>query len=279
MIVGEYVRVWINDTQSRRGVIAVDHSNGLQDLILVSGYDDFEILEKEELNYVDISRIFPVFEWEKNVSKNPDSLRELGKNLFLIKDWIGAIHVYRLILDEIKLCTNKYMFREKNEIFMKLNNEILLLNPSDLNNPFSKLTSHPSSSSSRYPVHDSIEFQISVLLNLGRCLLEFDEFEKVSEAIDFFSYAIYLSCCSTVVLRGKSFYWRAQARMKLDRGDAALRDAIIASQLSPSFETGSLIKRAESLIKTNKNKLRELTRGIMTICESHISNGLLDINI
>lgn len=292
--VGEYCRVSISENETRKAIVAVINDNTV-DLVLLANYREETL--GPDLNSVGIDRIAHLRDWETPFL----CMKEMGDNYFKFFDWNGAIQVYTELLQEIQvgvgLCGGHCLFKQGISVLLGTyldDRNIKLVGKLDptrvvreyhhgaFNDVFAGIEYHHGEEEISfnevfsYRIHSNIEYQVGLLLNCGRAMLQREQLE---EATALFSFAIYISALSNAThLRAKSFYWRSKARLLLGRGAAALRDAENSALLGNDSCT-QIIHDAKKLIQAEKNSTRKLTREIMKICQEHLHAGLIDFNI
>ena len=296
--VGDHVRVTVSSNESRKGVVACvnDSLPRSYDILLFETYGNSqqsELLGTEELERVPSVQIQPLLAWETS-PRLPSgecetaSLRSAGADMFRVHDWRGAVSVYQDLLSQL----------ERSKFFLFKAGSAIRLGRLDENNswydygeidpmsdalPQWRTATVVESSVMDESLGDSKFFisldprvQASTLLNLGRAFLNLG---KPDEGISSLSYAIFVSCLvpeEGKILKTKSFFWRAKARLALARGSAALRDADAAHTLASQIgdvslinECRVLINAAKSVAEENRKSSVRISRELMKICESH----------
>jgi hypothetical protein len=294
--IGDQVRVAVNSSESRKGLIAcVNESPRSYDILLFDSYgnsDQSDTIGSDELERVDSVRIKPLFPWEFTPRLSLEdqhvvpSLRAAGSDMFRVCDWRGAVSIYKQLLSIL----------ENSEFFLfKVSNHIRLgrtvsdtvfadhgeIDPiSDTLPQWRRETSNVEMNVSKFIISLDPRIQTSSLLNLGRALANMGEFD---DAIATISYAIFVACVvpeEGKVLKTKSFFWRGKIRLSVGRGSAALRDAESAHTLATQVgdvslinECRVLINAAKSMANENKQSSLRISRELLKLCDSVMDIG------
>lgn len=299
--IGQYVEIDLG-TEVRRGIVAtIEANNSRAEVILLKEYGNNkqgELIDDAEYPSFALSSIRKLgsdkLNW-MNHSVTIDELRGIAAKFFSAKDWRGAITVYNEIL-------HRFEYQDEHHFFLFRADNVLRLGQSHGMNDglFDYGIINPSSDAqfaageprriqmalnpdSVFRVFTPFHLHATILLNKGRALVNA---ELADEGVDVLSYAIYVSALSQDPagrsLRSKCFFWRAKARMIVNKLQASLRDANSALMLcNPKTrrECQVLVQHSEGLIRENRKGMRMITRELMQLIDGQIREGKLDFNI
>jgi hypothetical protein len=298
--VGEYVEVEL-ENETRRGIVATCVEDNKVDIILLKEYGNSRSTEE-----VDPHDLSPVrIESVKRLSTEDlipipsissiESLRDRASRFFRARDWRGAICAYREILYRMECSDtdNYFLIRAANKIRVNRATDENYYVDCGVVDPSSQTQmsllatqSFPLvnvNQNSIYRIYQPFHLHSTILLNLGRSLLNAGFTE---ESIHTLSYALYISALSQneqgFQLRSKCFFWRARARMESSQHEAALRDAQRASELANSetrAECELLSRNCQVILHEHRNGMRLITREFMKLIDKKIRDGSVDFSI
>jgi hypothetical protein len=284
--VGQYVRVSLSPDETRKALVAtIDELSNTAELMLLSDYGnslDEEKFSSIELSAVPISSLRPLLPWEfQSVSSlaNVDMIRELAKEMFKLKDWVGAVNLYREAIFRLRRNATIGLVREAGGVFV-VNTDGRVVAKIDPNNGGYILTEPAPvvggtvTSSSVYSVGLPVEVHATMVLNVGRSLL--NQAGCAEDAIGEFSNGIFIACLEDNILvknriLAKMYFWRSRARLSLRRGAAAIRDASLAMKFATDDpgthgECRHLLAAATRIEEENQRSNRKLVKEIMKVC-------------